>query len=155
MTSQISGGKWAAIAATSLAGLMTGALAFVSAVDVRSFLKHVESEEGKALARQHFQVWWPYGRDFMVPLVGAAATANAVAWRMTKDKAWAVSGLLVFLVGPYTAIILMEDINKLSNSSGEELKEVTVRFCMLHHVRTVLAASGFGVALFSLAELRD
>jgi hypothetical protein len=35
------GAKWALMAATAGAGLMTGSLAFVSAVDVRAFLKHV------------------------------------------------------------------------------------------------------------------
>jgi hypothetical protein len=149
----LNGSKWAAVVATALAGTLTGSLAFVSFVDVRSFMKHVSDPEGTEIARLHFQVWWPYGRDWMAPLVGSAAIAHAVAWRMTKQASWAAAGLCVFLVGPYTALILGEDIETLRKSSGGEVKETTERFCRLHHVRLGLAGAGFFVALVGLAGL--
>jgi hypothetical protein len=145
--------KWAAIVATALAGTVTGSLAFVSFVDVRSFVKHVSNPEGTEIARRHFQVWWPYGRDWMAPLIGSASIAHAVAWRMTKQASWAAAGLCVFLVGPYTALILGEDIERLRKSSGGEVKETTERFCRLHHVRLGVAGVGFFISLLGLAEL--
>jgi hypothetical protein len=148
-----SGSKWAAIVATALSGTVTGSLAFVSFVDVRSFMKHVSSPEGTEIARRHFRVWWPCGRDWMAPLIGSTAIAHAVAWRMTKQASWAAAGLCVFIVGPYTALILGEDIEKLRNSSGGEVKETAERFCRLHHVRLGLAGVGFFMSLLGLAEL--
>lgn len=150
--SSSNGSKWASIVATALAGTVTGSLAFVSAVDVRSFLKHVSSPDGTEIARRHFQVWWPCGRDWMVPLIGFTAIAHAVTWRMTKQASWAAAGMCLFLIGPYTAIVLGEDIEKLRKSSGEEVKETAERFCRLHHVRLGLAGIGFSMSLLGLAE---
>jgi hypothetical protein len=72
---------------------------------------------------------------------------------MTKQTSWVGAGLCVFLVAPYTAFILGEDIERLRNSSGEEVKETTVRFCRLHHVRLGLAGIGFCMSLLGLTEL--
>lgn len=151
--------KWAAITATALNGLLAGSLAFVSAVDVRTLLKHVEDENDDvaiSVARRHFQVWWPYGRDWMVPLLVSASIANAVAWYMTdKDNRWAAAGICSFLLGPYTGIVLGEDIQALrKSSSGGAVQATTKRFCLLHHVRLGIVGIGFGLSLFGLTELK-
>jgi uncharacterized membrane protein len=145
--------KWAALVATGFAGIVTGCLTFVSAVDTRSFLAHVKEKPTTHLAKQHFEVWWPYGRDLMVPLLGTTALAQIAAWVLSSNKSWIISGTCLFLVGPYTAIVLGEDIEKLRASTTEEVAETTKRFCNLHHVRTVLAAIGFGLSLVTLADL--
>lgn len=93
--------------ATGLSGLVTGSLAFASAVDVRAFKTHIQDEVGTNLARNHFMIWWPYGRDWMVPLVSLTTLANGVVWRMTKNNQWAFAGVSVSLIGAYTKMILM------------------------------------------------
>lgn len=153
MADKISNSKWAAIVATGLAGLVTGSLAFASAVDVRSFKTHIQDEVGTNLARNHFMVWWPYGRDWMVPLNLATSVAFGVAWKMTKKNAWAAAGVCISLIGPYTKVILMEDINALRDASSGKVKETATRFCNRHHVRLVMAAAGFITALINLAEM--
>jgi hypothetical protein len=99
MTDKIGKDKWAAIVATGLAGLVTGSLAFASAVDVRSFLFHVKDEVGANLARNHFAVWWPYGASWMIPLISATSVSFGVAWKMTKKSSWASAGIGISLIG--------------------------------------------------------
>jgi hypothetical protein len=107
MSDKISNNQWAAIVATGLAGLVTGSLAFASAVDVRAFKTHIKDEVGTNLARNHFMVWWPYGRDWMVPLISSTSIAYGVVWRMTKKNSWAAAGVGVSLIGVYTKVVLM------------------------------------------------
>jgi Domain of unknown function (DUF1772) len=144
--------KWSAMAATGLAGIVAGSLTFVSAVDTRSFLQHVTNDRTD-LILSHFGVWWPYGRDWMVPLLFSTSVAHAVAYGTTKDKNWALSGILIMLVGPYTKVVLMEDITTLRKADATEVKETITRFCKLHHVRLVLAMVGLGLSLVGLAEM--
>lgn len=103
-------------AATALSGIEAGGLCFVSAVDVRSFLKHVrekpdkDGELGVALLRTHFAVWWPAGRDYMMPLIVSTSIAHTAAYVATRDVAWIVGGTGIAAIVPYTAIVLLQDI---------------------------------------------
>lgn len=99
MTDKIGKEKWAAIVASGLAGVVTGSLAFASAVDVRAIMFHVKDEVGTNLARNHFVVWWPYGAQWMVPLLSATSISFGVAWKMTKKSAWASAGIGIALIG--------------------------------------------------------
>jgi len=147
-------GKFAAMAATALAGIITGSLAFASAVDVRTLLTHVsQGKEGCDLVSKHFQVWWPCGRDWMVPLILAASAAQGIAFRATKQINWVYAGSLLFCIGPYTAIVLGEDIEALRKSTTTEVQNITRRFCMFHHVRVGIAALAFGLSLNNLANM--
>lgn len=151
--------KLAALAATGVAGVITGCMTFASAVDARSFLQHVD-KKNTDLAKAHFQVWWPCGRDLMVPLVLCAGATHGAAYLACADgdpdKAWwAVSGACLLSLGPYTKLVLGDDIEKLRAASGEEVEQTTRRFCMMHHVRLGLAATAFGLSLVGLANLRD
>lgn len=144
--------KLPAIAAVAFAGVATGCLAFVSAVDVRSFLVHVENAKTDLL-RDHFRIWWPNGRDLIVPVLLGGLTSNFWAFRVTGDVNFAYAAGLLGCIGPYTGIVLGEDIEALRGSSGEEVKETAERFCRLHHLRLVASALGFGLSLMALAEL--
>ncbi|CAJ1962282.1 unnamed protein product [Cylindrotheca closterium] len=145
-------GKLAAILGTAFAGVATGCLTFVSFVDVRSFLTHVEEDRTKMI-QDHFPVWWPYGRDLMVPVLLAGTISNLTAYYQTKDIKFAITSGLICFVGPYTGIVLGEDIETLRKSDPADVAETTRRFCNLHHVRLVVAATGFGFALTALADL--
>ena len=144
--------KWPAIAATGLAGIITGCLTFVSFVDVRSFLTHVDNKDTKII-QAHFPIWWPNGRDLMVPLLLSSTLAHGGAFWTTSNRNWAVSGILLMLIGPYTGAVLGEDIETLRQAESSQVAETARRFCNLHHVRLVMAAAGFSLSLLSLASL--
>lgn len=147
--------KLLAIAATGVAGIMTGCLTFVSAVDARSFLAHLDKKE-TSLIQQHFPIWWPNGRDLMVSLILTATLAHGGAYYTSVARNrnnWAISGFLLMMIGPYTAIVLGEDIETLRKADSKEVATTARRFCNLHHVRLVLAVAGFGLSLISLAEV--
>ena len=148
----LSNEKWAALTGTAFAGIATGGLAFVSAVDARSFIAHVDQERADVL-QTHFQVWWPHGRDLMLPTLICGVLGNSAAWWMTSDSKFAWAAGLVGSVGVYTGVILGEDIQELRKSNPTQVYETARRFCNLHHVRLVLAGSAFALSLVGLAEL--
>lgn len=148
----MSSGKTAAILGTACAGVATGCLTFVSFVDVRSFLTHVK-EDRIAMIQDHFPVWWPCGRDLMVPVILGGTISNLTAYFQTKNIHFAITSGLICLIGPYTGFVLGEDIEALRKSDPVDVAETARRFCNLHHVRLVAAATGFGFALTALADL--
>ena len=152
MISTLSNDKLSAVAATACSGLATGCLLFVSAVDVRSFVKHIKDKDTNIIQR-HFPVWWPNGRDLMVPLALSGTAANSLAFFQTQNRHFAISAGLMFSLLPYTAIVLGEDIDALRQSNPTKVEEKTIRFGNLHHVRTLAAALAFGLSLVALAEL--
>jgi hypothetical protein len=146
--------KCIVIMATALAGVCTGSLAFVSFVDARSFLHHV-STNNHELVRKHFPVWWPNGRDYMVPLLGTTALANLIAWRTTGKESWGYAALAICGIVPYTVLVLGEDIEALRRSNEKKVAQTTQRFCSRHHARLGMAVIGFGMSLFGLTEFKD
>lgn len=144
----------AAACATALAGLTAGSMAFVSAVDVRALMKHVDAKHNK-LIRCHFQLWWPCGRDWMVPLVGMSTIAHIAAYAATKDTAWLAGGAAITAIAPYTGLVLGNDIGVLredKDDDDDDVGNVVTRFCNRHHVRTGLAFAGFASALAALTR---
>jgi len=137
--------------ATACAGITTGALTFASFCDVRSFLAHLDARQSD-LVVSHFQVWWPNGRDFMVPLLLANIVAHGTACGITGDPLWAATGAAVGLILPYTGLVLGGDIVKLRKASPEDADKTARRFCALHHVRSVMAAASFGLSLFGMGR---
>lgn len=61
--------------------------------------------------------------------------------------------MLLGCIGPYTGIVLGEDIEALRKSNCEEVEETTRRFCRMHHLRLLAAGVGFGLSLVALFEL--
>lgn len=66
-------------AALALAGIHAGAMSFGSFVEVPT-LNAVVNASNAGLLRAYFPIWWPYGRNFMAPLVLASSAAAAVAY---------------------------------------------------------------------------
>ncbi len=153
------GATAATVCATALAGLAAGSMAFASAVDVRGLLRHVRAKHND-LIRTHFQLWWPCGRDWMVPLIGANAVAHVVAYAATKDTAWLAGGAAVAAIGPYTGLVLGKDIGALrkdaapegDDENDTEFSKTVTHFCNMHHVRTGLAFAGFASGLAALTR---
>jgi len=144
--------------ATALSGIAAGSLCFVSAVDGRSFLSHIREKPdldnglGVAVLRTHFAVWWPSGRDYMVPLIAATTIAHTAAYAATGDVAWVVGGTGIAAIAPYTALVLGEDIQALRSADDKEVESNAKRFCHLHHVRTGLAIAAFTSALVAFGR---
>ena len=141
-----------AMVATGLAGIVAGSLGFVSAVDVRSFLTHIKYDKTK-LVQAHFAIWWPYGRDWMLPLLLTTFAAHVNAYFATENIHWIIPGTFVLLIAPYTAFVLGEDIEALRKSDAQQVAQTARRFCNLHHARFVLALTGLGLSLIGLANL--
>lgn len=132
--------------ATAAAGIATGALTFVSFVDTRALRAHVRGNEHDVLIA-HFAVWWPAGRDMMVPVLAICALTHSAAYYTTGDPRWIISGACLTLVAPYTKLALGEDIDALRAAKPKDVGIIATRFCKRHHVRTVLAATAFGLAI--------
>lgn len=143
---------WSAVGAAATAGIATGCLTFVSFVDVRSFLSHAD-QKSTDLIQRHFPIWWPYGRDLMVPVLLSGVVSNLLAYRQTGKTNFGITAGLLGMIGPYTGLVLGEDIEALRKSNPTEVEKTTRSFCNLHHPRLVAAASAFGLALMALAEL--
>jgi hypothetical protein len=149
-----SNAKYAGIVATGLSGVVLGCLTFVSLVEAPTFLDLLgENKKRSDLVKEYFSVWWPYGKSLMVPLLASSTAAHGLTYTMTKHANWIFAGLLIVAIGPYTHVVLMEDIDHICKPDSTQIVETTKEFCRLHHVRTIMALVGFGLSLFELANM--
>lgn len=154
LSSLSSGGKFAGIVATGLSGVVLGCLTFVSLVETPTFLELLEEKKKRSeLVKEYFGIWWPHGKSLMVPLLVSSTVANGITWTMTRDVLWGVAGFCMAIIGPYTHIVLMEDIEHIRKPDSTQIVETTKEFCRYHHVRTIMAMIGFGISLFGLAHM--
>mmetsp|Transcript_88318 Transcript_88318/g.258138 ORF Transcript_88318/g.258138 Transcript_88318/m.258138 type:complete len:148 (+) Transcript_88318:82-525(+) len=140
----------AELAATGCAGVLAGAFVFVSAVDTRTLSKIASSGDADTL-KKFFPVWWPCGRDCMLPLLLSVAGSHAAAYWASKRPCWLYTGAAAFAIAPYTALVLGEDIKSLMKAGSDEVCVTAQRFCMLHQPRLLVA---LGTFVASLAALR-
>ncbi|KAG8471211.1 hypothetical protein KFE25_009632 [Diacronema lutheri] len=146
-------GDNAKLLATAASGLLAGALTFVSFVDTRTILRLVHEGESKLVTR-YFSVWWPNGRDLMLPLVLTTGALHGAAYALTSELGWLWTAAAATSIGPYTRVVLGEDIAALRDAGTAKVATIARRFCMLHHPRTLIAAATFAVALRSLSTPR-
>lgn len=118
-----------------------------STVDTRTLLELEESS-----VKRDFPVWWPCGKQLIAPLVGATTVSHGLAFVMSSNTNWLISGLSIIAIGPYTAVMLREDIAALRKASTIETRGITAHFYLYHHFRLVLAVVGFGVSLLTLSK---
>eukprot|EP00469_Lotharella_globosa_P009771 CAMPEP_0167786498 /NCGR_PEP_ID=MMETSP0111_2-20121227/8832_1 /TAXON_ID=91324 /ORGANISM="Lotharella globosa, Strain CCCM811" /LENGTH=168 /DNA_ID=CAMNT_0007677899 /DNA_START=27 /DNA_END=533 /DNA_ORIENTATION=+ len=150
MASQpISGAVLSQMLATGVAGVATGALAFVSFVDTRTYLQLVENGK-EEIIKGLFPRWWPNGRDMMVSVIGLSVLTHGTAFYLSRNSSWLWSGGFLFCLAPYTMFVLGEDIDDLMRSDEKEVSVKTRRFCWMHHPRLILAALSFSLSLFTL-----
>jgi len=132
--------------ATGFSGILAGCLTFGSFVDTRAINLLVEAGE-ESVIKKFFPYWWPCGRDLMVPLLLLTTTAHALAFAVTREMSWLLTGAASLSIGPYTAIVLGEDIAKLRSAETKEVANIARSFCRLHHPRTVIAGTVLMIAL--------
>eukprot|EP00440_Ansanella_granifera_P068001 gb/GFBE01073768.1/.p1 GENE.gb/GFBE01073768.1/~~gb/GFBE01073768.1/.p1 ORF type:complete len:155 (+),score=28.13 gb/GFBE01073768.1/:1-465(+) len=141
----------AALTAVGLSGTVVGSLAFVSFVDARLLLQ-LKSKPG--VLSEVFPVWWPFGRDWMVPLLASTALSNALVYYLTKDAWWLVSAGSALSIGCYTAAFMMEaTIDPLmKGGAADEVSNFTKEFCRRHQPRLLFAIAGLvnGLSLLKL-----
>eukprot|EP00656_Telonema_subtile_P026631 TRINITY_DN28612_c0_g1_i2.p1 TRINITY_DN28612_c0_g1~~TRINITY_DN28612_c0_g1_i2.p1 ORF type:complete len:129 (-),score=25.78 TRINITY_DN28612_c0_g1_i2:419-805(-) len=110
-------------------------------------------ENDEAAVRKLFQIWWPKGRDLMLPLILTATATHLGAWIASGwDHLWLLTGFLIMSIGPYTGLILAEDIEALRRADTKGVASITRRFCRLHHPRLVPALLGVLINLVHLAQ---
>lgn len=139
---------------SALAGITTGALAFVSAVDVRSLLRLLATED-EIIVHRWFRAWWPNGRDFMLPLILSTIAVEGAAFYQSREPEHLCAAVLTSLIGFYTRIVMHASIEELRHTGTTRPANVVLsmrRFCAMHHVRLVLAMLALGCALRGLTK---
>ena len=129
-------------------GLHAGALLFVSLVSARALMT-TANKKNEQLIRMFFPIWWPYGRDLMLPLGVVSSLMHFMSFYTTRNWIYLICGSLIFTVIYYTGSYMLEDINTLRKSDTKELIEITKSFCKKHHFRTFCSILAFILALIT------
>lgn len=131
-----------------LNGVCAGSFAFGTAVDTR-MLRALANKGDSQTIKSVFSLWWPYGRDWMAPLVGVTTVADGLAFYLTGASCWAAATALVAPIIPWTMFVMGESIQKLRSGEDKEVFAITKKFCLLHHFRTVAAGAALALVVFA------
>jgi Domain of unknown function (DUF1772) len=98
------------------------------------------------------------GTLMQAPLALAGSLAAPVAWWLDRDVRWLVGGLLLFLVIPFTFVVIFPTNRRLESplldvASGEAVRLLR-RWGRLHAVRSTLGGFSFAVFLWTLVSAR-
>jgi hypothetical protein len=142
-----------------LNGTSFGALLFVGAVDARTFLALADKKDAAVSAtifRHFLPIWWPNGRDMMLPLGVIALLANVKAYFHPKTKStkhyWLVPTATHGLILGWTGLVMSESIRKLLEGKEGEVSSVVRTFCYLHMPRILFAGVGMVFSTLALAN---
>ena len=145
----IEASEWIALWAT---GLFAGAALYVSLVEHPARLQC-----GTLLAATEFGPSYQRGAAMQATLAVVGTLAGVVAGFAHGSTAWLTGSLLLFLVVPFTLIVIFPTNHKLLDPaldrSSPEAHGLLVRWGRLHEVRTVLSLGAFIV--FVLAVYRS
>ena len=90
------------------------------------------------------------------PLALTGSIAALVAWWFERRAGWLLGGILLFLVIPFTLLVIFPTNKRLESAEldlrSEEAGRLLRRWGWLHAVRSVLSVVAFLIFLFSLAE---
>ena len=136
------------ITAVLASGVVTGFLSGVTFLDVRTFNSLVAKKDAETI-KKVFAVWWPFGKSFMVPALAFNLCTHLGSYAVTQNKLWILTGCVISSIGPWTALVMKEDIETLRGNkkeiSDEDVYSFTKSFCRAHHPR-------LGLALFSFVS---
>lgn len=137
--------------ATMSLGLQAGAFVFGSFVDVPTFNTLAPQENP---VESIFSVWWPKGRNLMVPLILSSTTLNLLTYFAKNPEQRSKSHLVIAAASlallPYTKLVMgkaIESLQEVSVSQRPEVIQKVETFGNLHHVRTALSIGLFSMAL--------
>jgi uncharacterized membrane protein len=96
------------------------------------------------------------GTWMQAPLALTGSIAALVAWWFERRAGWLLGGILLFLVIPFTLLVIFPTNKRLESAEldlrSEEAGRLLRRWGWLHAVRSVLSVVAFLIFLFSLAE---
>ncbi|PYQ06821.1 MAG: DUF1772 domain-containing protein [Acidobacteria bacterium] len=140
--------QWIAVWA---AGLFSGAALYVSLVE-----HPARMQCGTLLAATEFGPSYQRGAAMQATLAVVGTLAGVITGLAHRSTAWLTGSLLLFLVVPFTLIVIFPTNHKLLDAtldkSSPEAHRLLVRWGRLHEVRTVLGLGAFIV--FVLASRR-
>lgn len=141
--------------ASYINGASFGSLIFVGAVDARTFCSLASANHEEVL-KKLFPVWWPYGRDLMLPIGVIGIALNSVAYTTAKKGNdtkwyWLVPAAMHATISVWTGLVMGNNIRTLLE--GEQAKNfipVLNTFCLQHLPRIVFSGVGFAFSTLAL-----
>jgi uncharacterized membrane protein len=95
------------------------------------------------------------GTLMQAPLALVGSVAGLLSWWFERRAGWLLGGILLFLVIPFTFLVILPTNKKLESAEldlrSEEAGRLLRRWGWLHAVRSVLSIVAFFVFLISLA----
>jgi hypothetical protein len=138
----------AQIVATLAAGLFAGAALYVNVAE-----HPARMECGTTLAATVFGPSYRRAAVMQAALALSGTAAGIVAWWATAAPAWLAGSALLFLVVPFTLLVILPTNRRLLDPaldrSAPDTRRLLVRWGRLHAVRTVLGAASFVVFVIS------
>ena len=137
--------------ATGAAGVFFGAAVYVNLVEQPARLSC-----GVALAVTEWRPSYRRGTLMQAPLALTGSIAALLAWLFERNAGWLIGGALLFLVIPFTLIVIFPTNKKLESReldvNSEESRRLLQRWGSLHAVRSALSGLAFLVFLWMLAS---
>jgi len=137
--------------ATGAAGVFFGAAVYVNLVEQPARLSC-----GVALAVTEWRPSYRRGTLMQAPLALVGSVTALLAWWSERNAGWLFGGLLLFLVIPFTLIVIFPTNKKLERReldvNSEEARRLLQRWGQLHAVRSALSGMAFLVFLWMLAR---
>src|SRR3984885_161017 len=98
------------------------------------------------------------GTLMQAPLALVGSLTAPLAWWLDRDVRWLAGGLLLFLVIPFTFVVIFPTNRRLENPglgvASEEAVRLLRRWGRLHAVRSMLGGFSFAVFLWTLVAPR-
>ena len=138
-----------AFMATLCAALFTGASLYIN------FVEHPARVScGTALAVTEFAPSYKRATVMQVLLAIISFLAALLAWLWEAGVYWLIGGVLIFLVIPFTAVVILPTNKQLLNPSldknSDHAQQLLNRWGKLHVVRSVLSLASLIVFLYAL-----
>ena len=135
-----------AFLATLCAGLFAGAAGYVSVVEHWARL-----DAGPAVALAQFRAGFPRARAMQASLALGGGVSAILAWLAGDGSSWLLVALLLFGIVGFTLRRITPVYERLLDprltADAAEASDLLQRWWYLHHVRTVMGALAFVVAL--------
>jgi hypothetical protein len=133
------------LAATTMNGIVAGSLLFAGLVDTRTLDTMSKNHQAKNV----FSVWWPYGAQYMIPLMATSTVVNLGAFVAIRNPMWLVSTATQVGILAFTRTCMWKGIQALMlDFDAETLK----KFTRMHFIRILI--STFGIASAWIAILQ-
>jgi hypothetical protein len=139
--------------ATLAAGTFFGAAVYINVAEQPARLSC-----GGATAVAQWRPSYRRGTLMQAPLALVGPLAAPVAWWLHRDVRWVVGGSLLFLVVPFTFVVIFPTNRRLQSPgldlASEEAVRLLRRWGWLHAVRSALGGFSFAVFLWTLVAVR-